>query len=90
MAGGKKKTFYRIVNTDLNMPCQSGYDFLHFLKASPLYKDIPVIIFSTSVSEKELETSLASGALDYIPKPVLIEDYKGVAFKMNAKITEYK
>ena len=80
----------KIIITDLNMPGQNGYELLKFLKNNTRYKHIPVIVFSTSISCKEIETSMALGALDYISKPVLLEDYIDFAFKMNARITEYK
>ena len=80
----------KIIITDLNMPGQNGFELLKFLKNTTLYKQIPVIVFSTSISCKEIETSLALGALDYIPKPVLLEDYIDFASKINTRISEYK
>ena len=76
----------KLIITDLNMPGQNGYELLRFLKASPRYRHIPVIVCSTSVSCKEKETSLSLGAIDYIPKPVLVVDYKNLAAKMVARI----
>ena len=76
----------KLIITDLNMPGQSGYDFLKFLKTTPHYMHIPVIIFSTSVSDKEIRKSLLLGAIDYIPKPVNLKDYVELAIKMNARI----
>ena len=73
----------KIIITDLNMPGQNGYDLLKCLKASAQFQHIPVIVFSTSLSNKEKEVSLSLGALDYIPKPILVEDYTDVAIKIN-------
>ena len=69
------------------MHLQISYELLKFLKTTPLYMHIPVIIFSTSISEKEIKKSLSLGALDYIPKPILIEDYIDLVSKMNKRIT---
>ena len=82
-----KKELPKLIVTDLNMPGQCGYELLKFLKTTPLYMHIPVIIFSTSISEKEIKKSLSLGALDYIPKPILIEDYIDLVSKMNKRIT---
>lgn len=82
-----KKVLPKLIVTDLNMPGQCGYELLKILKTTPLYMHIPVIIFSTSISEKEIKKSLSLGALDYIPKPILIEDYIDLVSKMNKRIT---
>lgn len=76
----------KLIITDLNMPCHNGYELLKFVKTSPRYLHIPVIVFSTSLLGKEIQTSLALGALEYIPKPVLVEDYIDLAVKIKSLI----
>jgi CheY-like chemotaxis protein len=58
-----------LIVLDLNMPILNGMETLSRLKAHSLYKDIPVIIFTTSVHEVEKEKCLAIGAADFIKKP---------------------
>jgi CheY-like chemotaxis protein len=58
-----------LIVLDLNMPILNGMETLLRLKAHDLYKDIPVIMFTTSVHEVEKEKCLAIGAADFIKKP---------------------
>ena len=59
-----------LIVLDLNMPRMNGTQTLKYLKNNPRYKDIPVIIFSTSVNVIEKEECLKTGAVCYIVKPV--------------------
>ncbi len=59
---------------DLNMPQLSGLECLKILKATPGLSDIPVIIYSTSSNEKDINSSKQMGALDYWVKSDNIED----------------
>jgi CheY-like chemotaxis protein len=58
-----------LIVLDLNMPILNGMETLSRLKAHNLYKNIPVIMFTTSVHEVEKERCLAIGAADFIKKP---------------------
>lgn len=59
-----------VVLADLNMPKMNGSELLKQLKANELFKDIPVIIYTTSVNETEKHACLILGAHDYITKPM--------------------
>lgn len=59
-----------LIVLDLNMPVLSGIDTLMQLKSNDRYKDIPVIIHSTSMYEVEKDRCLQLGAVDFIKKPV--------------------
>jgi CheY-like chemotaxis protein len=59
-----------LIVLDLNMPVLNGMDTLSQLKASERYRNIPVIIHSTSMYELEKEKCLKIGAVDFIKKPV--------------------
>lgn len=59
-----------LIVLDLNMPKLSGMETLLRLKKSHRFKDIPVIIHSTSMYELEKEQCLEIGATDFIKKPV--------------------
>jgi two-component system response regulator len=63
-----------LIVLDLNMPRMSGTETLVALKTNEIYKDIPVIIFSTSVNDFEMNKCLEIGAEAYITKPVKYED----------------
>ena len=59
----------RLIVLDLNMPILNGTQTLLQIKRDARYKNIPVIIFSTSENENEKRKCLSSGALDYVVKP---------------------
>ena len=54
---------------DLNMPKKDGREVLREIKQHPLYKKIPVIIFSTTNNEHEMRRCYELGANSYITKP---------------------
>ena len=57
---------------DLNMPLLSGKECLIEIKKKPHLMKVPVIIFSTSASQKDLMETRALGASSFITKPPLI------------------
>lgn len=58
-----------IVFLDLNMPGFSGFDVLQQLRSSIEYKNLPIVIFSTSSDEQTIAKSMELGASFYISKP---------------------
>jgi CheY-like chemotaxis protein len=73
-----KENNISLIILDLNMPCLNGTETLRALKAEPRYKEIPVIIFSTSVNTVEKQNCADLGALSYIAKPSRYSEYKEV------------
>ncbi len=74
-----------LIVLDLNMPILSGTQTLAQLKSHPRYRDIPVLIFSTSENENEKRKGLNLGAQEYIVKPTTYMD----GFQMVEKFTGY-
>ncbi len=58
-----------IVFLDLNMPGFTGFDVLQQLRGSDEYKNLPIVIFSTSNDERTIAKSRELGASYYISKP---------------------
>jgi CheY-like chemotaxis protein len=54
---------------DINMPRKSGLECLSEIKRNPKFKDIPVVMFSTSNSWDTINTLFKSGSHVYIHKP---------------------
>jgi CheY-like chemotaxis protein len=54
---------------DINMPLKNGLECLAEIQKVPAYQPIPVIMFSTSIDEKHIETAKKLGAKHYIQKP---------------------
>lgn len=57
---------------DLNMPLMSGKECLTEIRKRPGLLHIPVIIFSTSASQRDILDTQALGASSFITKPPLI------------------
>lgn len=58
-----------VIFLDLNMPKMNGRETLERLKASDRYKNIPVVIYSTSNADQDKEDTKNLGASDYLVKP---------------------
>lgn len=67
-----------VIFLDLNMPIMNGWECLKKLKADERYKEIPVIMISTSSHKNDLETASQQGALCYFVKPNNFNDLKDV------------
>jgi CheY-like chemotaxis protein len=71
-----------VIFLDLNMPEIHGFDCLMILKNDRLWKTIPVIIYSTSKNNADMERAEQLGASGYIKKPadfsVLYEKLKDI------------
>lgn len=59
----------QIIFLDLNMPGKDGFEVLKELKSAEEYKNIPVVIFSTSNDQGNIIKSKELGANLYITKP---------------------
>ena len=73
-----------LIILDLNMPRMNGTQTLRFLKSDERYKDITVIIYSTSVNPLEREACLELGAHSYVIKPTLYQESLETVARFNA------
>jgi CheY-like chemotaxis protein len=62
-----------IILLDLNLPETDGREVLRQIKNDQQLKSIPVVVFTTSDSEKDVSECYQSGANSYIIKPVNLE-----------------
>ncbi|WP_243313412.1 response regulator [Fundidesulfovibrio agrisoli] len=74
-----------IILLDLNMPRMDGREALREIKADPIFKDIPIIILTTSKTHEDIYTSYLEGANCFITKPVTFQSMCEVV----AKLGEY-
>ena len=64
-----------IVLLDLNMPKMDGAEFLKIVKADKALKKIPVVILTTSNSDRDVIESYELGAAGYMVKSVDYEKF---------------
>ncbi|EGV44482.1 response regulator [Bizionia argentinensis JUB59] len=67
---------------DLNMPIKSGIECLIEIKREKKLKNIPVIIYSTSSAEKDIEDTFGHGASVYIKKPNNFTELKNLIYNV--------
>ena len=60
---------YDLIFLDLNMPVMNGYETLTVLKKDTKYRNIPVIIFSTTHNQNDIKKCMELGAEHFFPKP---------------------
>lgn len=58
-----------LIFIDLNMPFMNGFECIAELKKMNQFKEIPIIIFTTSNHTIDMERSTAMGAKVYFTKP---------------------
>ena len=58
-----------LIFMDLNMPIMNGYECLTVLKKESRFKNIPVVIFTTSRNIQDVEKSKELGASLFFTKP---------------------
>jgi CheY-like chemotaxis protein len=58
---------------DLNMPRMNGQQCLQELRKIDRIKQVPIVMYSTTVNPQYLADALNHGATDFIEKPITIE-----------------
>ena len=67
-----------LILLDIKLPGMDGIEFLRQIKADPKLKLIPVVVLSTSESEKDIVGCYGCGVNSYIVKPVGFEEFTKV------------
>ena len=58
---------------DIMMPSPNGFEICAYLKSSPEFSDIPVVIISARGNSNDIKAGLQLGANAYLPKPFGID-----------------
>lgn len=66
-----------LILLDLNLPGVNGHRVLEIIMEDSNWKKIPVVVFSTSDNESDIERAYRSGASGYIKKPIDIDGFIG-------------
>ncbi len=69
---------------DLNLPIRSGFEVLEWLRGQPRFKDLPVVIFSSSGRLEDRQRAEQLGATEYILKPASGAQFIDVARRIMA------
>lgn len=71
-----------LIILDLNMPRLNGFDSLKILRAATKYKETPIIVFSTSSSERDIQKAQRLGANEYLVKPIDMQSLSDMVNKL--------
>ena len=71
----KPKDLPQLILLDINMPRKSGFEALQELKEDDALRKIPVVIFSTSQTLKDVERAYELGASCFVSKPNSLEEW---------------
>ena len=70
-----KKGVPDLVLLDINLPKKNGHEVLQYIKSSENYKQIPVIMLTTSSAESDILNSYKNYVNCYITKPIDVADF---------------
>jgi CheY-like chemotaxis protein len=71
-----------LVLLDINLPKISGHEVLKYIKTHEKHKSIPVIMLTTSSSEKDISQSYTNNVNCYITKPIDTGDFNRAMSKI--------
>jgi len=78
----KKTDTPHLVLLDINLPKISGHEVLAYIKNSVKYQMIPVVMLTTSSSEKDILNSYKNHVNCYITKPIEVSDFMKAMLKI--------
>jgi DNA-binding response OmpR family regulator len=73
---------------DINMPEFSGLDLLEFLRRSPEWENLPIIMLSSEAADVMVDEAMDLGADSYVMKPTTLEELEraiNLAFQKHQK-----
>ncbi len=73
-----------LILLDINLPLKSGHEVLQIVKNDEHFKHIPVIMLTTSSSERDIRLSFQHHANSYITKPIEAKDFLTTIMKIEA------
>jgi chemotaxis family two-component system response regulator Rcp1 len=71
-----------LILLDLNLPRRDGRQVLAVIKGDDLFRRIPVVILSSSDSEKDVASCYQLGANSYVVKSVELQAYRAAVRKL--------
>jgi DNA-binding response OmpR family regulator len=76
-----------LILLDLNMPRKNGFELLEWLRNHEM-ESIPVVIYTSSKQESDIERAYGLGAACYLVKPVEFKELLGIVRVLDGAILE--
>ncbi len=73
----RKDLHPRLILLDLHLPLMSGHDFLKIIKSNAATAHIPVVMFSSSDDQRDINQSYELGANGYVVKSTDPKEFMG-------------
>jgi CheY-like chemotaxis protein len=73
-----------LILLDINLPRRNGHEVLQYIKSDENLKQIPVVMLTTSSSEKDITASYRNHSNCYISKPLDADDFKDAIAKLES------
>jgi CheY-like chemotaxis protein len=64
-----------LILLDLKLPKVDGLEVLRQIKADPELRQIPVVVLTSSLAERDMHEAYAAGANSYLAKPIDFEKF---------------
>jgi CheY-like chemotaxis protein len=77
--------FPSVLLLDLNLPVVSGFAVLEWMRKRPDLRELPVVVFSSSMLPEDKARSREMGAKDFIEKPGSVSGFADVVNGLKAK-----
>jgi two-component system response regulator len=75
----EKKDFTpEMILLDINLPGMNGFEILQYVRSKTAYKHVPVIMFTSSDDDGDVQKSYEYGANAYLIKPDSLQSLKEV------------
>jgi len=72
LTSGRRQELPDLIFLDLYLPGMHGFDILRQIRGSEWTKDMPVVVVTSSVTERDALKSYSLGAAAFLPKPVQV------------------
>lgn len=72
---GARDDIPQLVLLDINLPKKNGHEVLFYIKNNEKYKYIPVIVLTTSSSEKDILLSYQNNVNCFVTKPLELHGF---------------
>lgn len=63
-----------VVLLDLKLPRKNGFEVLEWIKGDERFASLPVVVFTSSVQDRDLRQAYALGANSYLKKPATMAE----------------
>ncbi|GCC53267.1 response regulator [Chryseotalea sanaruensis] len=64
-----------LILLDINLPKKNGHEVLEFIKTHDSFKQIPVVMLSTSSLPEDITNSYANHANSFVTKPLELDNF---------------